>query len=352
VTERRNGSTYLLDYSFDELDDMVRGWGFKRANSIQLFKRLQRRGTGFRVFAGQKLPQSLLARLDSVPVDPIQTSRAFPSGDGSTKYAIHFRDDRRVEAVHMPFNGRNTYCISSQVGCAMGCGFCATAAMGLVRQLSPGEIVAQVLHLRRLHPDPIGLTRRFNVVFMGMGEPLHNLSNVMKAFDILTHRHGLVMAERDIGVSTAGLVPAIEKLGRFERRPQLMVSLGATRDEQRSEMMPLNKAYPLERLTKCLEDYPLRKKERIMLSYVLIAGVNDDPADARRLAEISGRFPSLVNLIPMNAHAFAEGWREPDEARIAGFYEALMQAGAFVTIRRSRGRDVAAACGQLAQVEV
>jgi 23S rRNA (adenine2503-C2)-methyltransferase len=219
--------------------------------------------------------------------------------------------------------------------------------MGFRRHLGAGEIVSQVYHMIRDNQGHFRQAKRRNVVFMGMGEPLHNLDNVMAAFDLLTHRHGLVLSERDVAVSTSGLVPKIEALARRERRPQLMVSIAATSDEERSATMPVNRAYGLEELLRCLERYPLRKRERIMLSYVLIAGVNDSPRQAGQLAAMAERFPSLVNLIPLNEHEHAPGLREPAEAALQRFYQTLLDLGAFATIRRSRGRDVAAACGQL-----
>lgn len=249
----------------------------------------------------------------------------------------------------MPFPGRHTLCISSQIGCAMGCTFCATGTMGLHRHLSAAEMVSQVLNIKQRHPDETGKTKRFNVVFMGMGEPLHNLDQVLKAVSVLTDPAGLNLSPRDVAVSTSGLIPKIEQMATVKKRPQLMVSIAATTDEARSAIMPVNRAYPLEDLMRCLERYPLRKGERVMLSYVLIENVNDTEEDARRLAAMSQRFPSLVNVIPMNEHEGSPGFVEPDESRTNAFANILLAHGVFTTIRRSRGRDVAGACGQLVQ---
>jgi len=342
------GPRHALDLSFEEWREAVSRWGFKPANAVQLFTGLHRRGFE-RYEQIPLLPKRLRERLGNgaLPIDPIGRSEPHPSEDGATKYRFHLHDGQVVEGVYMPHGDRATFCISSQAGCAMGCTFCATGAMGFRRHLGPGEIVSQVYHMIRNHQPHFRQTKRRNVVFMGMGEPLHNLDNVLAAFDLLTHRHGLVLSERDVAVSTSGLVPKIEALARRPKRPQLMVSIAATSDEERSASMPVNRAYGLVELLACLESYPLRKRERIMLSYVLIAGVNDGEGHAHQLAAMARRFPSLVNLIPLNEHEHAPGLREPVEAALQRFYQALLDLGVFATIRRSRGRDVAGACGQL-----
>jgi len=342
---------FLLDYTYPELAKLIRHWGLKEANAKLIFNAIQRNGlTRTADFDLHHLNRRALGRLNSPEAPPLQVYRdvqGFPSADGSVKYLYTLEDGRQIESVFMPFENRNTFCISSQVGCALGCTFCATGAMGFRRHLTPGEIVGQVLHMRRCHPDPSGQASRMNVVFMGMGEPLHNLNNLMRAFDIFTHRHGLVLSEKDVAISTSGLVPKINALAKHRRRPRLMVSIAATTDEARSRIMPVNRAYPLNTLVDCLTRFPLQKNEKIMLSYVLIAGVNDHPEDAERLAAMSRQFPSMVNLIPMNAHEAAPGMEEPAEERLESFYRRLIDLGSFATIRRSRGRDVAAACGQL-----
>lgn len=342
---------FLLDYTYPELSKLIRHWGLKEANAKLIFNAIQRHGiTSTGDFDMHHLNRRALARLnapDAPPLRVYQKIQTFPSSDGSVKYLYTLNHGGQIESVFMPFENRNTYCISSQVGCALGCTFCATGAMGFRRHLTPGEIVGQVLHMRRCHPGPNGQASRMNVVFMGMGEPLHNLNNLMRAFEILTHQHGLVLSEKDVAVSTSGLVPKIEAMGKFKKRPRLMVSIAATTDVARSAIMPVNRAYPLRKLMDCLANFPLQKNEKIMLSYVLIAGVNDHLEDAERLASMSKRFPSLVNLIPMNAHEAAPGMKEPPEERLEGFYRRLIDMGSFATIRRSRGRDVGAACGQL-----
>ena len=340
----------LLDLTFDRLLQQMVDHGFKAIHATRLFEGIHRHGfTKTEQFPEGFLPAKLFVWLgENYPaIDPIVAADPFPSGDGATKYNFRLKTGDQVEGVFMPFAGRSTMCISSQVGCAMGCTFCATGTMGFRRHLSPGEMVSQVLHMKRNHFGTHPGAQRFNIVFMGMGEPLHNLENVMAAFNILTHRFGLVLAPRDIAVSTSGLVKGIRALAGFRERPQLMVSIAATDDRERSALMPVNRAYPLASLLTCLESYPLRKRERIMLSYVLIAGENDSDRHAEALAAMAARFPSLVNLIPMNPHEGSPGMKEPAETRLNGFYKTLVNRGIFTTIRRSRGRDVAGACGQL-----
>jgi 23S rRNA (adenine2503-C2)-methyltransferase len=269
------------------------------------------------------------------------------SSDGSTKVRLLLASDA-VEAVHMPravSTQRVTLCISSQVGCAMGCSFCATASMGLRRQLGAGEIVAQVLFLMRAfgprHPGQLTL------VFMGMGEPLHNLAEVARAIDLFTEPSGLGLSPRRITVSTSGLVPQIDALAALHNRPLLAVSLNATTDALRRELMPINKRYPLAELRAALSRFPLRPRERITIEYVLLAGVNDSDDDAHRLADFCAPFPHHINLIPFNEHA-SSGFEAPSEDRVNAFARSLLaRRPTILSVRRSRGRDVGAACGQL-----
>ena len=268
------------------------------------------------------------------------------SEDGATKHALRLRDGRAVETVHIPYPDRTTLCLSSQVGCALGCRFCATGAMGLVRNLDAAEIVGQVVALLRHHGHPAG--RPVNLVFMGMGEPLHNLDHVLGAFAILTDARGLAIPPRRITLSTSGLVPGIARLGTFPRRPRLAVSLNATTDEARSRLMPVNRAWGLDALARALAAFPCEPGERITVEYVLLKDVNDGPEDLRRLLAFCRRFPSKANLIPFNAHD-GSGFEPPDEARLQALLAAFSAAGIPVSIRRSRGQDVSGACGTLAR---
>ena len=272
-----------------------------------------------------------------------------PSSDGSARLVIGLSDGHRVEAVHMPRRAddpRVTYCISSQVGCALGCTFCATGAMGIVRNLTAGEIVGQVLTLmRELGPER---GEYLYLVFMGMGEPLHNLEHVHRAITVLCHPEGALLSPWRITVSTAGLVSGIERLAKMNPRPQLAVSLNATTDAARSATMPVNRAWNLARLRQALDAWQLKRHERFLFEYVLLAGVNDTLEDADRLAAWLGdlRRRHNVNLIPMNEHVHAP-FREPTEERLQAFARRLHEHGCFITVRRSRSRDVQGACGQL-----
>jgi 23S rRNA (adenine2503-C2)-methyltransferase len=296
---------------------------------------------------GPLLSAATLSRLEPVGsrVPPLLTRKE--SCDGSTKLSVGFGDDR-VETVHMPraaASGRVTICVSSQVGCAMGCTFCATASMGFGRHLSAAEIVAQVLCVvRELGPrHPGALT----LVFMGMGEPLHNLQEVARAVGIFCHPLGLGLSPRRITVSTSGLVPEIDALARLESRPLLAISLNATTDATRSALMPIGRRYSLSELRAALERYPLRRRERITIEYVLLEGINDSAEDAARLADFCASFAHQINLIPFNEHRHAP-FRCPSEKAISQFARAVLaERRTILTVRRSRGPDIQGACGQL-----
>jgi len=313
-----------------------------------LFSRLQRPWTW--EGGGPALGKAARAWMQDAgdPVLP-RIVESHPSGDGSTKVVLELADGERIEAVHMPREVRSprvTLCISSQVGCAMGCTFCATGAMGIRRNLSSGEIVGQVIALiRALGP---GQSHSVTLVFMGMGEPLHNLDNVHRAIRILNHPAGLNISTRRITVSTSGLVPAIERLAAMRPRPWLALSLNATTDEARSRVMPVNRVWNLARLREALGRWTLAPGEKLLVEYVLMAGENDTPEDADRLADWLGELARghNINLIRMNEHP-SSSFREPAEARLQAFLERLKARGCFVTVRKSRGRDVQGACGQL-----
>ncbi|HXO22013.1 MAG TPA: 23S rRNA (adenine(2503)-C(2))-methyltransferase RlmN [Thermoanaerobaculia bacterium] len=315
-----------------------------------VFARLQRIGTWQtdRPFLARPIRAWLESETDlSLPA----ILERHPSQDGATRLVLGLADGQRVEAVHMPRpdgDSRVTYCLSSQVGCALGCTFCATGAMGIVRNLTAGEIVGQVLALMR-HLGPWRGDRLF-LVFMGMGEPLHNLDHVHRAITVLCHPGGAGLSARRITVSTAGLVSGIERLARLTPRPQLAVSINATTDAVRSATMPINRAWNLARLRQALDGWELQRNERLLFEYVLLAGVNDTLEDADRLAGWLGdlRRRHNVNLIPMNEHPQA-AFREPAEARLQAFAGRLRQNGCFVSVRRSRSRDVQGACGQLSR---
>jgi len=313
-----------------------------------MFSRLQRPWTW--TAEGPALGKAAKAWLETAGDGALpEIIESHASDDGATKVVLRLADGERIEAVHMPRavkSPRVTLCISSQVGCAMGCTFCATGAMGIRRNLSAGEIVGQVLALiRALGPAQ---AHSVTLVFMGMGEPLHNLDNVHRAIRILNHPAGLNISTRRITVSTSGLAPAIERLAGMWPRPWLALSLNATTDEARSRIMPVNRAWNLARLRQALDRWTLAPGEKLLVEYVLMDGENDTPEDADRLADWLGDLGHghNINLIRMNEHAAAP-FREPSELRLKGFLERLKARGCFVTVRKSRGRDVQGACGQL-----
>jgi 23S rRNA (adenine2503-C2)-methyltransferase len=254
-----------------------------------------------------------------------------------------------VEAVFMPSEGRQTICISTQAGCAVDCQFCLTAQLGLIRNLTPGEIVAQVL--LPLEEHKAALAPNTNIVLMGQGEPLLNFDAVMEALRILLHAKGVGISPKHATLSTSGIVPGIERLAKEEVRPHLAISLNASNDEQRNLLMPINRKYPLATLMKACREYPLRSWEYLMFEYVMLGGVNDSLADARRVVKLLAPLKAAkVNLIPWNPGKLP--YHESTVEDIDVFQKLLIERGIPTFVRHSRGRDVMAACGQLALNEI
>ena len=265
------------------------------------------------------------------------------STDGTEKFLLRLADGRQLESVFIPDTPSMTFCISTQVGCAMACAFCLTGKMGLVRNLTAGEIAGQV----RVLAGALGmLEKKFNIVLMGMCEPLHNYDETMRALRILNDEHGLAISPRRITLSTVGLLPALEKLAREPLMPNLAISLHAPTDQLRGELVPLNRKYGIAEIIEACRRFPLSKRSRITFEYVLLAGVNDSPEDARKLAKLLSGVKSKVNVIPLNAAPGIPFERPSDEA-IDRFAQVLADRGLVVSVRKSRGRDIRAACGQL-----
>jgi 23S rRNA (adenine2503-C2)-methyltransferase len=314
------------------------------------------------------LPHSLRASLaeDGVSIGLPRIDQRFVSTDGTVRYLIEFADRQSVETVWMPEGDggeagdgteagdpaksgsargwdRATICVSSQVGCAVDCQFCLTALLGVKRNLSAGEIVGQVcavLREQKVSPPQ----DRINLVFMGMGEPFLNYENFIKAVRLLVEEVGI--AESRMTVSTAGIVPRIHDFGLEKLRPKLAISLNASNDTQRSELMPLNRKWNLEVLMAAAKDFPLRNRERITFEYVLLSGVNDSEQDATRIVELLRGMRAKVNLIALNPGPGID-FETPAENRVAEFQQILVKAGIPAFVRRPRGRDIFAACGQL-----
>jgi 23S rRNA (adenine2503-C2)-methyltransferase len=268
----------------------------------------------------------------------------FVSRDGAARYLLQFQDGTAVETVYMPEEERTTLCLSSQVGCAVDCRFCFTALLGLRRNLSAGEMVGQVLAVAQARQIPPGA--RVNLVFMGMGEPLLNLSQVMKAIKILASPQGVGIPLRRITLSTSGIIPRILDLAREPMRPKLAISLNASTEDQRNALMPINRKYPLGELLKACRTYPLRPRECLTFEYVLLDGMNDSDGDALRVAKLIHGLRAKVNLIPYNSGPELP-YRAPTFARVLAFQQILTDRHVPAFIRISRGQDIRAACGQL-----
>jgi 23S rRNA (adenine2503-C2)-methyltransferase len=263
------------------------------------------------------------------------------SADGTCKYLLTLADGATIEAVDIPDRGRRTFCISSQAGCALACAFCVTGYWGAGRNLSAGEIVGQVLAIRA---DRGLAMEGLNIVFMGMGEPLLNLENVKAALDLLAEW----ISPHRITVSTVGILPALEEMAGWERRPNLAISLHAPDEELRGRIMPINRTYPLAGLMAALRRFPLEKGRRLTFEYILIRDLNDSAEDADRLSRLLSGLRAKINLIPINPDpVLGESMVPPNEERIEAFKERLRRRGWIATIRRRRGDDVSAACGQL-----
>jgi len=331
-----------------EWEERVRAWGEPAYRGKQIFDWIQRQGV-LDPDEMSNLPKALRERLKEEGVGwPIDIVSAHESADQTKKLVVGMPDGEKVETVLIPQLGDErvvTQCISSQVGCAMGCVFCASGVAGLKRQMTDAEIVAQVLLGRReLRPDQ----RIRNVVFMGMGEPLHNYDAVARALVLLTHPDGIDLSKRRVTVSTSGLVKQINRLGQdFDGQVQLAISLHAVRDDDRSKIMPVNRKHGLGELTDALRRYPMPKRQRITIEYTLIKGVNDSVRDANGMVDLLRGIPVKVNLIPMNPIS-ASDLQAPDSSHVTRFQEQLTRRGLSVFIRKTRGDDVEAACGQLA----
>lgn len=313
----------------------------------QLFDALYRRRVG-NLSDITNLPQEIRDHLASQnPLGLPELERRYDSEDGTRRYLLRLEDNRTVETVLMPEQQRDTICISSQVGCPVDCRFCLTALMGLERNLTAGEIVGQVLYAAGQNGIE-ARGSRMNVVMMGMGEPLLNLDNVLKATRLLTDVGGIGISEKRITVSTSGIIPKIEELGRASIRPKLAISLNASSEEQRRELMPITRKYHLADLMAACKSYPLRTWEKLTFEYVLLKGVNDSDADAKRVVRLVAHLNCKVNLIALNPGP-GISFETPDPKRIENFQQIVRRAVPCF-IRKPRGLDIYAACGQLKRV--
>ena len=336
----------LLGLEIPEIEQLL-GPGQPRFRARQIYSALYReRHSDLLRLSNLPLPlRRELAATHAVGLPVVQ--RRFDSADGTRRYLLELADGRTVEAVFMPEEQRQTICISTQVGCAVNCKFCLTALLGLERNLTAGEIVGQVLLLAAGN-QLAAEGQRLNVVMMGQGEPLLNLPNVLKATRILLDPAGCGLSPRRITLSTAGIIPGIEELGREPVRPRLAISLNASTDEARRELMPIARKYPLRELLEVCRAYPLRPWERLTFEYVLLQGVNDSDADAHRAVKLLARLKCKVNLIALNPGPEIP-FRTPEPDRVLAFQRILKRAVPCF-IRKPRGLDIFAACGQLRKI--
>ncbi|HEX5412495.1 MAG TPA: 23S rRNA (adenine(2503)-C(2))-methyltransferase RlmN [Terriglobia bacterium] len=336
--------TNLFGLGKAELEELAVECGQGRYRGKQLFRNLYaRRARDLNALTDipAALRQDLMTRYR---VEWPEIKARVASRDGAVRYLFRLHDDENIETVYMPIENRVTLCLSSQVGCALGCRFCFTALLGVKRNLTAGEIVGQVTGV--LQAQQVPAQTPVNLVFMGMGEPLLNLSAVMKAVRIFSDSNGLALALRRMTVSTAGVIPQIRKFAEETARPRLAVSLNASSDEQRTELMPLNRKYPLDELLETCRELPLGPREYVTFEYVLLDGVNDSDEDARRVAALVRGIKCKLNLIPFNSGAEL-AYRPSPLERVLAFQDVLRNSQVPAYIRISRGQDVMAACGQL-----
>ncbi|HKS66444.1 MAG TPA: 23S rRNA (adenine(2503)-C(2))-methyltransferase RlmN [Candidatus Acidoferrales bacterium] len=346
----------LLGKSAEELREFAQSLGEPAYRGAQIYRALyaERR---LDVTSMTNLPLELRKRLlceSEVALPRIR--RAYASDDGTVRYVLSLPEhgagarsaaETTIEMVFMPETKRQTICVSTQAGCAVDCRFCLTATLGLIRNLSAGEILGQVLVA--LEENRHALKGQTNVVLMGQGEPLLNYDAVMAAMRILLDPSGMAISPKHATLSTSGIIPGIERLAGEKVRPKLAISLNASCDEQRNEIMPINRKYPIAKLLEACREYPLRPWERLTFEYVLLGDFNDAPEDARRTAKLISKLRAKVNLIPWNPGDLP--YRKPDPARVEAFRKTLSDKGIPVFVRYSRGQDVMGACGQLALLE-
>jgi 23S rRNA (adenine2503-C2)-methyltransferase len=263
--------------------------------------------------------------------------------DGTKKFLFQLEDGNRIESVLIPDKTRLTLCLSTQVGCAFGCQFCLTGKIGWKRDLMVSEILNQILVVRKKLPEKSSIT---NIVLMGMGEPLANYNNTLKAINLMHHPDAFKFSSRRITLSTVGPLPELERLTKEKISFRLAISLNASDEETRSQLMPINRRYPLKRILALCKNFPLRPRTRITFEYVMIEGINDSSLDAKRLLRILKGIPSKINLIPLN-EAPGIPFNRPSEEKVIQFQEILMEGGVTAIVRTSKGEEISAACGQL-----
>jgi 23S rRNA (adenine2503-C2)-methyltransferase len=333
----------LKNLSPSELEDFIRSFGKERYRSLQILRWLYQKGIRSideMTNLSKRFRQSLSEISFISTLHPLYVEQA---KDETKKFLFQLEDGNRIESVLIPDKARLTLCVSTQVGCALGCRFCLTGKMGLKRDLMASEILNQILAVRETLTDKTSIT---NVVLMGMGEPLANYKNTLKATELMTNPDAFKFSSRRVTLSTVGLLPELEQLAKEKISFRLAISLNASDEETRSQLMPINRRYPLKKVLEACRHFPLRPRTRITFEYVLVEGVNDSHQDAKRLLKMLRGIPSKVNLIPLN-EASGIPFKRPSEEKVRRFQEILMEGGLTAIVRTSKGAEISAACGQL-----
>jgi 23S rRNA (adenine2503-C2)-methyltransferase len=334
----------LVGATLAEIESMVTEFGEPPFRARQIYAGIyRRRARGWDGFSdlGKALRNRLAARCS---IDLPRAIQMFQSADGTRRYLLELSGGYRIESVFIPEEKRDTFCISTQVGCAVGCLFCVTGKLAMQHNLTAGEIVGQILALQADRPTEL---KRLNIVIMGMGEPLLNYDNVMKALRLMADPVGMSISPRRITLSTSGVIPGLQRLAREDLIPNLAISLNATTDPVRDVLIPINRKWNIAALLDACRQFPLEPRRRITFEYVLIKGVNDFPEDALRLVRLLSKLKKKVNLIPLNADPLVP-LETPSEEQVLAFQEILVEHHITAYIRRPRGDDVSAACGMLA----
>jgi 23S rRNA (adenine2503-C2)-methyltransferase len=333
----------LKNLTPSELEDFIGPFGKERYRSVQILRWLYQKNV-HSIDEMTNLSKTFRQELSEISfistLRPLQVEEA---KDGTKKFLFQLEDGNRIETVLIPGKKRLTLCLSTQVGCALGCRFCLTGKLGWKRDLMVAEILNQILSVRETLDDQVSIT---NVVLMGMGEPLINYKNTIKAIDLMINPDAFKFSSRRITLSTVGPLPELEQLSKEKITFRLAISLNASDEETRSHLMPINRRYPLAKVLEACRNFPLRPRTRFTFEYVLLEGINDSPQDAKRLIKQLRGIPSKVNLIPLN-EAPGIPFKRPSEERIKRFQEILMEGGMTAIVRASKGTEISAACGQL-----
>ena len=338
-----SGKVDLKNLSPSELEGFIKSFGKERYRSTQILRWLYQKGI-HSVDDMTNLSKRFRQALREVSeISALQSVEVEQARDGTRKFLFELVDGNRIESVLIPDKARLTLCVSTQVGCALGCRFCLTGKNGLKRNLTASEIVNQILSVKETLSDNACIT---NIVLMGMGDPLANYENTMKAIELMIHPDAFKFSSRRVTLSTVGLLPQLARLVKEKVQFRLAISLNAPDEKTRNRLMPINRRHPLKSILEICRTFPLRRRARITFEYVLVEDVNDSPQNAKQLLKILKGIPSKINLIPLNE---ADGipFKRPSEERMKRFQEILMEAGMTTIVRMSKGQEISAACGQL-----